>query len=78
MRPSVCSRCEKRVATYHLCNDDPYRSKACTEPECSGLLCDNCSEPTDADLSAYYGGSSPQTLSEQQAAARDLKEGRWS
>lgn len=79
----TCERCEQtenRTQLHHRCDDDPYR-QTCREPRCDSYECDRCRDNRseaahESMLSDYYGGSSPQTLDEQQAAARNLKEGR--
>lgn len=74
--PKVCERCEERAAQHHLCNENPYRNRDCTEPECGGFLCSECLEPRDSLLGDYYGSSTPQTLDEWRHADLTVKAGR--
>lgn len=80
-----CERTEEQVKASgstlrHECDDDGWIGARCParhNGECFAYLCDDCAEAgAERALSAYYGGSGPQTLDEQCAAAWKQKEGR--
>lgn len=75
-----CGVRETQKKLIHRCNESLYWG-LCREADCSLYECSNCQSnrgeaAEQSALSDYYGGSSPQTVAEHQAAALRMKEGR--